>query len=253
MIELSTEDGVTTVRLAHGPVNALDLDLVTGISRTFAALDEDPATAAIVFTGTGKAFSAGVDLWRILDDGPEYVEAFLVALGTAFETVFAVGKPVVAGLNGHAIAGGCVFAACCDHRVMADSHGRVGVPEQLVGVPFPVAALEPLRYTIGTQEQRRAVLFGGTYPPAEALARGYVDELVAPDAVVDRATQVARELATSVPPDTYRVSKRQLHAGATERIARYRDVMHPEVLALWLARSTDGWMRDYMNRVTQKR
>jgi enoyl-CoA hydratase len=176
VIDLDEIDGVAVVRLAHGKVNALDLELLDRITATFTDLDAGRATA-IVLTGTGRAFSAGVDLWRIVEGGDDYVRAFLPALDAAFRAVFTCGKPVVAGLNGHAIAGGAILAAACDHRIMAG--GTIGVTELLVGVPFPPTALEILRHAYGERAARRAVLTGATHPPAEALAAGYVDEVTA--------------------------------------------------------------------------
>jgi len=251
MIERDDRDSVAVVRLAHGPVNALDLDLLAAITQAFRELDADDH-AAVVFTGTGRAFCAGVDLWRIVDGGPSYVEEFVPALVESFETVFTHGKPVVAALNGHAIAGGAIFAAACDLRVMADGRGRVGVSEMLVGVPFPAAALEILAYAFGEQVQRDLVLTGATHEPAEALRRGLVDEVLPPDRVLDRAVEVARRLATDVPPDTYRLTKHQLRRSTLARIAQAWPQERADVTRLWRARVADGWIRDYMERVTRR-
>lgn len=249
MIERDEADGVAVVRLARGPVNALDMELLAAIRTTFLELDGG-GHVGVVLTGAGRAFSAGVDLWRVVDNGPSYVEEFVPLLAAAFEAVFNIGKPVVAALNGHAIAGGCIFAACCDRRIMADGGGRVGVSELLVGVPFPTAALEILRYAVGAQVCRELVVGGGTYEPAEAHSRGLVDEVVPADRLLPRAVEVAHQLGTLVPPDTYRLTKHQLRVDANERIARHWPAQQPEVVRLWSARVADGWIRSYMQRVT---
>jgi enoyl-CoA hydratase len=249
LIERAEVDGVAVVRLARGPVNALDLDLLRAVTDAFRELDRADHTA-VVFTGAGRSFCAGVDLWRILDGGQSYVEDFLPALAEAFEAVFTIGKPVVAALNGHAIAGGCILAACCDRRIMAAGTGRIGVSELPVGVPFPVAALEILRYAVGEQVQRELVLTGTTHEPPEALRRGLVDEVVPAEALMDRAVEAARQLGTTTPPDTYRLTKGQLHRDAVERISRYWPEERDEVARLWSARVADGWIRGYMRRVT---
>jgi enoyl-CoA hydratase len=250
MIERETDDGVVTVRLAHGKVNALDLELVTAITETFTELDRGPAEA-IVFTGSGRAFSAGVDLWRVVNGGAEYVRSFVPALVEAFEAVFNTGKPVVAAVNGHAIAGGCVLVSGCDYRIMGD-HGRIGVTEMRVGVPFPVSALEIVRFALGDVAARGAVLSGATHPAPAALERGFVDELAAPDELLPRAVETARRLARGVPPDTYRLTKRQLRLDVNERLARLRPVEDPRAVELWQARVADGTIRSYMERVTRR-
>jgi len=252
MIEVEDFDRVAVVRLAHGKVNALDLELITAIAETFRALDTR-SHQAVVLTGVGIGFSAGVDLWRIIEGGPEYVAKFLPALSEAFEAVFAVGKPVVAAVNGHAIAGGCILAACCDYRMMADDGSRIGVTELVVGVPFPVSALEILRYALGGPRARAIVLGANMYRPAIALGTGMVDELVAPERLLERAVGYARRLADQVPGDTYRFTKRQLQLETVERIARLRPEQDPETLRLWQARTEDGSIRDYMERVTARR
>src|SRR5262245_9944474 len=122
----------------HGKVSALDLELCEAISAALRDFDSGP----VVFTGTGNVFSAGVDLWKVADGGAEYIRAFLPALVDAFDAVFTCPVPVVAAINGHAIAGGCVLAAACDHRIMTSGPARIGVPELLVGVPFPGLALD---------------------------------------------------------------------------------------------------------------
>ncbi|MGE5831155.1 MAG: enoyl-CoA hydratase/isomerase family protein [Micromonosporaceae bacterium] len=250
MIEREDADGVAIVRLAYGPVNALDLDLLGAITETFRGLDRDGHTA-VVFTGAGRAFCAGVDLWRMVEGESSYVERFLPALVDAFDAVFSCGKPVVAALNGHAIAGGCIFAAAADRRIMAAGRGRIGVSELLVGVPFPVAGLEILRHAVGEPGRQDLVLTGATHEPDEALRRGIVDEVVPADRLPDRALEVARQLA-EIPGDTYRLTKTQLRRDALDRIARRWPAERAEVTELWCARIADGWIRRYMERVTRR-
>ena len=106
----------------------------------------------IVLTGAGACFSAGVDLRAILDGGATYTDRFLAAVSAAFLAVFDHPAPVVAAINGHAIAGGCVLAMAADVRLM--STGLIGLSEVAVGVPFPVAALEICRYAMGPSVTR---------------------------------------------------------------------------------------------------
>jgi len=249
MIERADVDGIAVVRMAAGKVNALDLALVQAITSTFADLDNS-TVGGIVFTGSGRAFSAGVDLWQILDGGADYVRAFLPALIKCFETVFGTGKPVVAAVNGHAIAGGCILACCCDHRIMADAPGRIGVTELAVGVPFPVSALEILGFAAGHRRARSAVLSAAAFEPDVAVGKGLIDEVVPPDELMPRALATAARLAEQIPAETFRLTKSQLRAEVWERLARRRQVEDPQTTALWLARVEDGYIRKYMQRVT---
>ena len=99
----------------------------------------DPSVKAVILTGSGSSFSAGVDLFRVLKDGPEYGRRFLPVLDNFLRAALTLPKPMIAAINGHAIAGGCILAATCDHRIMTEGNGRIGIPELAVGVPFPGA------------------------------------------------------------------------------------------------------------------
>ncbi|WP_433306194.1 enoyl-CoA hydratase/isomerase family protein [Actinoplanes sp. CA-030573] len=237
MIDLEERDGIAVVRLAHGKVNALDLELLRSITETFAELDRSDAPA-VVFTGSGRAFSAGVDLWRIIDGGAAYVHEFLPALDAAFLAVFRIGKPVVAAINGHAIAGGAILAAACDQRVMAG--GTIGVTELLVGVPFPPSALGILGHAFGERRAREAVLSGVTLAPPEALAAGHIDEIGSLEAAIVRAERLA-----TIPPDTFRLSKDQLRAAV-------RGEPDPRVEELWVRAAEDGRIERYMTETVRR-
>lgn len=202
MTEVEVADGVTTVRFDHPPVNALDLGLLDAVVETMRGVE-----GPVVITGAGKCFSAGVDLRAIIDGGPEYTERFVAALSEAFLAVFEHPAPVVAAINGHAIAGGCVFAMCADLRLM--SAGTIGLTELAVGVPFPVAALEICRYAMGTSAAR-AALQANTIDVESAKARGWVDEVVPSSDLLARATAIARELGEHA-PNAYAATKEQLH------------------------------------------
>jgi enoyl-CoA hydratase len=250
VIDVEVVDGVVVVRLAHGKVNALDLEILREITAVFRNLDG--GDEAVVLTGSGTAFSAGVDLWRIVDGAADYIEAFLAALSETFETVFAFGKPVVAAVNGHAIAGGCVLAACCDFRIMGE-RGRIGVTELQVGVPFPVAALEILGFAMGPARAHRAILDGVTVESAAAVSHGFADEVVAQDDLVPAALAKAGRMVRAIPADTFRLTKHQLHLDVVERIERRRPADAPAVAGLWKARAADGTVRAYMDRLSGSR
>jgi enoyl-CoA hydratase len=251
MIERAEVDGVAVVRLAHGKVNALDVELLREVTKVFTGLARS-AHPAVVLTGAGRNFSAGVDLRRVIDGGADYVDAFLPALSDAFLAVFTLGKPVVAAVNGHAIAGGAVLACAADHRLMADSGGRIGLTELVVGVPFPPAALEIVRFALGETPARTAVVTGHTLEPPDALAGGFIDQLVPAGALLQTAVATALRLGTVTPADTFRLTKEQLRLPVHERLARHRPVYDAQVRDLWAASAEDGRLRRYMQGITSR-
>ncbi len=249
MIERSQQEGVLTLRLAHGKASALDVELLDALLRELDGIPED--VRAIVLTGTGSIFSAGVDLFRLTRDGADYVRQFIPLLSRFLCTLFAFPKPVVAAVNGHAIAGGCIIALASDIRLMADGNGKIGVPELLVGVPFPTAALEVVRFAVPRDQFQSLIYTGRTVSAREAIAAGLIDEVVAPDALATRAQEVARQLAT-IPPTTYRLTKQCLRAPALERIEKAGAIQDQTAMEVWAATQTHAHIRDYLRRTLGK-
>src|SRR5262249_28012833 len=217
MIERSQHEGILTLRLAHGKASALDVELLDALVRELEGVAED--VRALILTGTSSIFSAGVDLFRLTREGADYVRRFLPLLSRFLRTLFAFPRPVVAAVNGHAIAGGGVIVLAADARLMAEGAGRIGVPELLVGVPFPVAALEVVRFAVPRHRVQSLLYTGQTLLPQEALTAGLVDEVVAPSELLARAQEIAQQFA-QIPPQVYRLTKQSLRAETLERIDR---------------------------------
>jgi enoyl-CoA hydratase len=249
MIERTQNEGLLTLRLAHGKASALDVELLQALLRELDGVGDD--VRAIILTGTGTIFCAGVDLIRLTREGPDYVRRFLPLLCSVIRRLFTFPRPVVAAANGHAIAGGCILVLACDIRLMAEGAGRIGAPELLVGVPFPAAALEVVRFATPPERLQSLVYTGKTLPPQDALAAGLVDELVAPDKLLARAEETARQLA-QVPAETYRLTKQAMRAEAVERMDRDGARTDPAVHEVWLSPATHAHIREYLNRTLRK-
>jgi enoyl-CoA hydratase len=249
MISRSQKEGVLTLRLAHGKASALDVELLDALTRELDDVADD--VRALVLTGTGSIFSAGVDVLRVTRDGPDYVRRFFPVLSRFVCTLFAFPRPVVAAVNGHAIAGGCVIALAADIRLMAEGSGRIGVPELLVGVPFPAAALEVVRFAVSRNKVQDLIYTGRTLSAHEALAAGLIDEVIAPDALPARAQEVAGQLA-QIPPPVYRLTKHSLRAEALARIEKSAELHDGAALEVWLAEETHAHIREYLRRTLGK-
>ena len=236
-MDVDVVDGVSIVRLDRPPVNALDLDLVGDVVATMNSLE-----GPIVLTGTGTCFSAGVDLRAVMDGGREYTERFLDAMPAAFSSVFDYPGPVVAAINGHAIAGGCVVAMAADVRLM--SGGLIGLTEVAVGVPFPVAALEICRYAMGTSVSG-AMLRAENIDAQAALERGWIDAVVPSDDLMSQAVATARALGGHS-PFAYAATKQQLHRPARAAIDSGAEI-DPQVRAGWLSDETFARIGSFVN------
>jgi enoyl-CoA hydratase len=249
MIEHSQQDDILTLRLAHGKASTLDVELLEALLRE---LEGVPAEVrALILTGTGSIFSAGVDLFRLTRDGADYVRRFLPLLSRLLCTLFSFPRPVVAAANGHAIAGGCVLVQACDIRLMAEGSGKIGVPELLVGVPFPAAPLEIVRFAVPRHKVQELIYSGRTLLPQEALTAGLVDEVVAPENLLARARQIALQLA-QIPPHAYRLTKQSLRGPAVEQIERASELHDQAALEVWAAADTHAYIREYLHRTLGK-
>jgi enoyl-CoA hydratase len=249
MIERLQHQGILTLRLAHGKASALDTELLDALLRELEGVAAD--VRALILTGTGSIFSAGVDLFRLTQEGADYVRRFLPLLSRFVRTLFTFPRPVVAAANGHAIAGGCVIVLACDVRLLAEGTGRIGVPELLVGVPFPATALEVVRFAVPRDKLQSLLYTGRTLLPPEALEAGLVDEVVAPGDLLARAQEIAQQLAL-IPPPVYRLTKQSLRAEALERIERTSESIDQAALEVWSSAETHRHIREYLRRTLRK-
>jgi enoyl-CoA hydratase len=215
MVELTIHDGVRVLRMAHGKANALDLEFAQALASAFEAEAREPAP--LVITGTGRIFSAGVDLLRLVREGDAYITDFLEAMNDCFLRLFELEKPVVAAINGHAIAGGCIISSACDMAIMVDEGASIGVPELAVGVPFPALPLEIMRHAIGTQGVQRLAISCENLNPQQALQLGLVQRLVKAEQLLPQAITEAKRLAQT-PPKVFGLVKRQLRGAATQAV-----------------------------------
>jgi enoyl-CoA hydratase len=231
MIEVDDRQGVTILRLRHGRANALDVDLCQALLAFFEKAGRGPSKS-VVITAEGGIFSAGVDLLRVLEGGASYIRQLLPALHELCETAFGFPHPLVAAINGHAFAGGCIVACMADYRVMAKGTGRIGVPELLVGVPFPPAPLEIMRFVLPSQHLTRVMVGGTTHEADEARTFGLVDEVAAPGEMLDKAVVAAQRLG-AIHPATFSLTKAQLRAPALERMRAGLDQVQQQIEEVW--------------------
>jgi enoyl-CoA hydratase/carnithine racemase len=187
------DGGIIELRLARTPVNALDPALCSALQSAIAEAVAGGATG-LVLSGNEKVFSAGLDVPHLLSLGDDRT-ALRAAWGAFFDAARALAgapAPVVAAITGHAPAGGCVLALCCDYRVMAKSEDsarpfRLGLNETQVGLVAPAGIQHLMERVIGKHRAGVLLATGELVDADKALAIGLVDELVAADQVVARS------------------------------------------------------------------
>ena len=200
LVETIEHGPIRELRLARPPVNALDTELCRAL---IAALDAAMASGVrgLVLSGNDKVFSAGLDVPHLLahgDNRDALLDSWNAFFGVA-RTLADSRVPVVAALTGHAPAGGCVLALCCDYRVLARSPDparpfALGLNETQVGLVAPEGIQQLLRRVVGIYRAERLLIAGEMVPAERALEIGLVDELVAPADVVPRAVAWLQQL-----------------------------------------------------------
>jgi enoyl-CoA hydratase len=172
---------------------------------------------ALVITGYEGFFSAGLDLPALdaLDD--RAMGAFMSGFSRTMLRIFELPMPVVAAVNGHAIAGGCVLALQADVRIGAASDFRMGLNEVQLGIGLPAVALEPLRSQLPPASLLPIALEGRLFSPEEALSVGLLHEVVPADRLEQRAVARAMELG-ALPGSAFASIKQGLRAPVAQRV-----------------------------------
>ena len=250
-LELERRGGVDVLWLDRPPVNAADLELLDALAGAVEEL-EGESDAPLVLAGRGRSFSAGADLHAVLGGDDAYAAAFVAGLVRAFGTLFRFPRPIVGAINGHALAGGAIVACCCDHRIAAEGPALIGVTEHAVGVPFPLTALEIVRHAVAPERFEEVVFTARTYSPAEAVAVGFVDEVVPPEELLDRAVAVARRLGR-VPAATYELIKGAVRRPTLERIAAHEAEHDAAAVRAWQSAEVRAAIRGFVDRSVGKR
>lgn len=250
MIVRGTLGPARLLRLAHGKASAFDLEFLRALAHEISEAERD-AVPALVLTGTGNIFSAGVDLVRLRDGGDAYLAEFLPALDVCFERLFFFPGPTIAAVNGHAIAGGGVLTLCCDRKLMSRGSGRIGLPELKVGVPFPTIVVEIARAALAPPVLNEIILAGATFDADTAVARGFVDEATESATLLARAEAVATELA-ALPPVSYRLSKERLRRPAREAFEHHRAADGAATLAAWASPTVRTAVAEFVTRTLQR-
>jgi enoyl-CoA hydratase len=219
------------VRLDRPPANALNPEVLEELEAVRHQLEAAPP-GAVVVTGREGFFSAGVDLKLVPTWGPDEQRAMVGGINGLVAGWYCFPRPVVAAVTGHAIAGGMVIALCADYRVGA-SEGKFGLTELRAGVPYPLAAIALVRAELGPAAARSLALRAHLVEPEEALRLGLVDELAGPDEVLERACDIAEEMA-AFGGDSYARTKLELRGQTLRRIQEAVQAGDP-LLEAWLS------------------
>jgi enoyl-CoA hydratase len=217
-VTVESRDEVALVRIDRPPANALDLELLAEGSAVLDGLRADEP-GAVVLVGRDGFFSAGVDLKAVPSLDRDGQRAMVEGINRLFLGWYSFPRPVVCAVNGHAIAGGLILALCGDHRVGCGV-GKLGLTELRAGIGYPAAAMAIVRAELAPPAVRELALRAELMEAgAGAVELGLLDEVVEQPALLDRALEVARELA-ALPRGAYPRVKDQLRGEVVRELER---------------------------------
>jgi enoyl-CoA hydratase len=239
---------VALIRMEAGKVNAIGPAFLAALS---GLLDELGDAAAAVITGQGSVFSAGLDLPALVDVDRPAMRAFMERFDELMLRIFELPQPLVAAVNGHAIAGGCVLALQADVRIAADRDLRMGLNETQLGIGLPAVVLETLRCQVPGTSLPAIALEGRLFAPREALQLGLLHEVVPEAELIERAMQRAKALA-ALPPFGVRQVKAALRRPVADAVRAHRSTESQSWLDGWFSPGGQKTIRAAIDRLKRK-
>jgi len=228
------------IRIEGPGKNALGTSLIEDLSQQIDAANGAP----ILFTGVGDAFSAGLNLKEVGSLEPEGMDAFLERLESFFRKVWLYPGPTAAAVNGHAIAGGCILAMCCDVTIATNNpKARIGLNEVAIGLRFPPGLLNFVKTMVAPRHLNEVVLGAGLHAPEDAVRLGLV-RLTSDNPVADAEKALAR--LAKHPPDAYGAAKRDLRAGIMDATEAEQTAFRDEVVPFWTSPELKAMIRSLL-------
>jgi 3,2-trans-enoyl-CoA isomerase len=236
-VQLQKHDGIATLTLARGKVNALNGPVVDQMRERLKSLEHDPEVRSVILTGAGKFFSFGFDVPEFLSFGKAQFARFLTSFTDLHTQLFLYPKPVVAALNGHTIAGGCMLALACDYRVMATGKARISLNEIGFGASVFAGIAEMLRFAVGSANATKVLYSGSMYSAEEAKSIGLIDEVATDQNLMEAASNMASTLGSKHPP-AFAGIKSLLRSSIAEDIMRRQAESIRQFVDIWYSEHT---------------
>jgi enoyl-CoA hydratase len=211
---------VTVLHLDDGKANALSFELIAAIRDAIEAAEHDEAVGAVVIHGRDGRFSGGFDLGVMFGDDMDAIIRLVADGGDLVRLLWGCGVPVVAACTGSAVAAGALVLLGCDVRVGADVPCKIGLNEVAIKMVLPDWAFTIAVDRLSKRHVHRSTTNARLTGAHDAVDVGFLDEVVLADRVLDRAVEVAAELAESLDPSAYRRTVDKMRGDVLARMAQ---------------------------------
>lgn len=245
-MNLTDHDGVTILKMQAGKGNAIGPAFLDGLEAILDRLSGAP----LVITGEGRFFSAGLELPKLVEMDRPTLEAFVTRFERVMFRIFQLPTPVVAAINGHAIAGGCVLALQCDARLGARGAWKIGLSETSLGIGVPALVFESMRIQVPPTSVGPIAIEGRLFEPEAARAIGLVDRLVEPDELLEQACARARQLG-AIPPLAFAQTKAAARRPACEAIRANLEREGKTWMDIWYSDEAQTRVRATVDKLTK--
>ncbi|MFC1586823.1 enoyl-CoA hydratase/isomerase family protein [Planctomycetota bacterium] len=251
LILIETQADIHRIYLQAGKNNAISKKLVQELQTSFDILLNDNSCRAVILTSKhDKFFSPGLDLFEISQFSREQMKSFMAGFGSLLQQIYNFPKPVIAAINGHAVAGGFCLALACDLRIMQAANHIVGLNELRFGVVLPFGVVQLLRDAGGSTAARQMAYFGSNLTPQEALQKGFIDRVVPVGSLHDTAFGLASELGSKIPA-AFATIKRFLKHAPSKRILEYEEKELESFLDIWFSEETQQRIKQAVMQLGQ--
>jgi 3,2-trans-enoyl-CoA isomerase len=250
-INVTIKDRLALITLNRGKSNAMDREMITELTDMLHNINNDDNIGGVIISGREHFFSAGLDLIALYAYNEEEIRSFWKLFLDFTANIVAFKKPMVAAINGHAPAGGCVIGLACDARVMAEGKYIIGLNEVPVGIIVPDSIFQLYAFWLGKANASRSLLEGKLFSPEEALSIGLVDELVNPASIMTAAERRIRKYM-AMESNTWQQSKLNIRKELIAASASDQSATLDTLLAQWWSPSSRSLLKMIIDNLQKK-
>jgi 3,2-trans-enoyl-CoA isomerase len=236
-VNIRKEAGIATVLLSRGKVNALSETVIEQLHDRFAEIENDPSVKAVVLTGEGKFFSFGFDIPSLISYPKNDFVRFLEKFTGLHNYLFLFPKPVIAALNGHTTAGGCMLAIGCDYRIMVSGRPKISLNEITFGSTVFASSTHILKYCVGDRNAEEILFSGDMYSAEKALRLGLIDMAVSQEELNDCVALIAAKFAERFGP-AFTHLKNMMRRPVADRYEKIERTSIQEMADIWYSDET---------------
>lgn len=236
-VHVSRDGEIATLTLSRGKVNALNEPLVEELTQHLRDLESDQQVRSIILTGSGKFFSFGFDVPEFMDSTRESFAVFLNKITSLYTYIFLFPKPIIAALNGHTIAAGCMLANACDYRIMVTGKAKISLNEIEFGSSVFAGSVEILKYCVGQRNAQLIVGSGAMYVAEEAHRLGLIDQVTSEDDLMNVARSISADFSRK-DSEAFRSIKGLMRRPVAERFTEREEQSIHEFIDIWYSGST---------------